>query len=131
MDSGSYSLPMQPKWNLRWQSEAFTRTTASGLRTPISVSKQFMETRKPERSKRLQAVLFLTRFGPNSLDFSTNPRARSNLAMLSNRGTGRDCRHVGQTKRAWLCRSHQSRYLNRNFGHDHSEREGDRAGKRL
>ena len=43
--------PMRPKWNLPWQTAAFTRTTGSGLRTRISASKQSTATRKPKRHR--------------------------------------------------------------------------------
>src|SRR6266700_2645364 len=59
MFSGCRSLAMRRKLNLPRQTEAFTHTTASGLRTQIWVSKQSTETLKPKLSRPPQAVATL------------------------------------------------------------------------
>src|SRR6266536_926793 len=114
---------------------AFAHTSVSGLRTRILGEKPSTGVLKPKLSRPRQDASFTTRFGPAISNFSINLPAkaaqRHYLALLPNRWPGRDRRDAGQIKGARFYRSNQSRYLDWNFGHDHSEGETDGAGKRI
>ena len=67
---------MRPEVEFAMAEEALAAIIGFGLRTPISVSKQSTETRKPEPSKPLQGLVIFNEIWPKQLGFFDRPAGK-------------------------------------------------------